>query len=357
VKSSTASRLGDPQPAFFDETANPFWRDQPAVQRDLSRVRDIIAGSIEAAAPRLRDALRDLVGRRGKMLRPAFVVLAARMRREAGRGIFRSRGRPLKAHEELPEKIYRIAAAIEILHLATLVHDDIVDDANERRGGAALHRLYGSRDAALMGDYLFSTCFSLIAEYGTMENARMIASGVSRICEAEITEGDASDPATVSLRGYLRRIAGKTALLFALSFHVGASEHEVASGDLRRLRRIGYDVGMGFQIIDDILDLTGDPNRLGKPAGNDLRQGIITAPIILALRDDPDEKLWWMLSGDAPDVDAVVTAVEARGGFRRARALARRYTERALREASYLPDGETRDTLVATARRLLERDY
>lgn len=357
MKSNTASRLGDPQPAFFDESTNPFWRDHPEVGHDLSRVAEVLAESVEGAAPRLRDALRDLVGRRGKMLRPAFAVLAARMRRDGGRGIFRGRERAFGPREELPEKIYRIAAAIEVLHLATLVHDDIVDDAAERRGGTALHRLYGSRDAALMGDYLFSTCFSLIAGYGTMENARVIASGVSRICEAEIVEADASDPGKVSLRGYLRRIAGKTALLFALSFHVGASEHEVAAEDVRRLRRMGYNIGMGFQIIDDILDLTGDPNRLGKPAGNDLRQGIITAPVILALREDPDEKLWWMLSAESPDVDAVVAAVDARGGFARARALARSYTERALREASHLPEGEVRDTLVATARRLLERDY
>jgi heptaprenyl diphosphate synthase len=320
-------------------------------------VAQIVRESVQSASPRLRDALRELVGRRGKMLRPAFVVLAARLRRSGSRGVFRTGARAFGPTRELPDKIYRMAAAVEILHLATLVHDDIVDDADERRGGAALHRLYGSRDAALMGDYLFSTCFSLVAGYGTMENAQVIASGVSRICEAEIVEAEASGPDEASLRAYLRRIAGKTALLFALSFHVGASEHDVDAGDLRRLRRMGYDIGMGFQIIDDILDLTGDRNRLGKPAGNDLKQGILTAPVILALDRDEDRKLWWILAADSPDVAAVVEAVEERGGLTRARALARVYTERALREAEYLPEGEVRDTLVSTARRLLERDY
>ena len=357
MKSSTASRLGDPQPAFFDGISNPFWNDYPTVERDLTRVAQIVRESVQSASPRLRDALSELVGRRGKMLRPAFVVLAARLRRSGSRGLFRTGGRAFGPTRELPDKIYRMAAAVEILHLATLVHDDIVDDADERRGGAALHRLYGSRDAALMGDYLFSTCFSLVAGYGTMENAQVIASGVSRICEAEIVEAEASGPDEVSLRAYLRRIAGKTALLFALSFHVGASEHDVDAADLRRLRRMGYDIGMGFQIIDDILDLTGDRNRLGKPAGNDLKQGILTAPVILALDRDEDRKLWWILAADSPDVAAVVEAVEERGGLTRARALARVYTERALREAEYLPEGEVRDTLVSTARRLLERDY
>ena len=357
MKSSTASRLGDPQPAFFDGISNPFWNDYPTVERDLTRVAQIVRESVQSASPRLRDALSELVGRRGKMLRPAFVVLAARLRRSGSRGLFRTGGRAFGPTRELPDKIYRMAAAVEILHLATLVHDDIVDDADERRGGAALHRLYGSRDAALMGDYLFSTCFSLVAGYGTMENAQVIASGVSRICEAEIVEAEASGPDEVSLRAYLRRIAGKTALLFALSFHVGASEHDVDAVDVRRLRRMGYDIGMGFQIIDDILDLTGDRNRLGKPAGNDLKQGILTAPVILALDRDEDRKLWWMLAADSPDVAAVVAAVEERGGLTRARALARVYTERALREAEHLPEGEVRDTLVSTARRLLERDY
>ncbi|MFO7780059.1 MAG: polyprenyl synthetase family protein [Spirochaetia bacterium] len=357
MKSSTASRLGDPQPAFFDGISNPFWNDYPAVERDLARVAQIVHDSVQSASPRLRDALSELVSRRGKMLRPAFVVLAARLRRSGSRGLFRTGGRAFGPTRELPDKIYRMAAAVEILHLATLVHDDIVDDADERRGGAALHRLYGSRDAALMGDYLFSTCFSLVAGYGTMENAQVISSGVSRICEAEIVEAEASGPDEVSLRAYLRRIAGKTALLFALSFHVGASEHDVGAADLRRLRRMGYDIGMGFQIIDDILDLTGDRNRLGKPAGNDLKQGILTAPVILALDRDEDRKLWWILAADSPDVAAVVAAVEERGGLTRARALARIYTERALREAEHLPEGEVRDTLVSTARRLLERDY
>jgi heptaprenyl diphosphate synthase len=329
------------------------------VEEDLTRVRDIVRESVAGAAPRVREALSELVERRGKLLRPAFVCLAARFRRVSKRR-FLGLGRhevPFGPDEPLPEKIYRMAAAVEILHLATLVHDDIVDDADERRGGAALHRLYGGRDAALMGDFLFSTCFSLVAEYGSMENARILARGVSRICEAEIVESEQDGPDDVSLRGYLRRIAGKTALLFALSFHVGASEHGVAADNVRRLRRTGYDLGMGFQIIDDILDLTGDRDTLGKPAGTDLRQGILTAPVILALERDRDERLWWLLSADAPNVDAVQSAVSERGGFDRAREIARRYTERALREAGYLPPGAVRDTLVGAARRLLEREY
>jgi heptaprenyl diphosphate synthase len=313
--------------------------------------------TVRRARPGLRKPLEELAGRRGKMLRPAFVTLAARMRQEEKRRLFGSREVPFGIEAELPDRIYRMAAAVEILHLATLVHDDIVDDAEQRRGGDAAHRLYGSRDAALMGDYLFSSCFSLVAQHGTMENARIIAAGVARICEAEIGETERQGPNEVTPRSYLRRIAGKTAILFALSFHVGAYEHEVRQSDVRRLRRMGYDIGMGFQVIDDILDLTGDPQKLGKPAGADLKQGILTAPVILALEQDDDRRLWWMLSSDAPNVQAVVDAVETRGGFRRARALARRYTERALREASGLPEGEVRDTLFAAARRLLEREY
>ncbi len=327
------------------------------MDHDLAHVRGIVAESVRGAAPSLRGPLGELVERRGKMLRPAFVTLAARTRMAQKRRFFTPREVPFGAMAELPERIYRIAAAIEILHLATLVHDDIVDDADERRGGAAVHRLYGSRNAALMGDFLFSTCFSLVAEHGSMENARVLASGVARICEAEILESDRPGPDDVSLRGYLRRIGGKTALLFAMSFHVGASEHGVSGIATRRLRRMGYDIGMGFQVIDDILDLTGDREKLGKPAGNDLRQGILTAPVILALQQDHDEKLWWMLSSEHPDIDAVIETISERGGFKRARELAQRYTARALREAQMLPPGEVTDTLVSTARRLLERDY
>lgn len=327
------------------------------MDQDLRYVREIVSESVRGAAPSLRGALRELVERRGKMLRPAFVTLAARTRTASKRRFFWSHEVPFGAMAQLPERIYRIAAAIEILHLATLVHDDIIDDADERRGGTAAHRLYGSRNAALMGDFLFSTCFSLVAEHGSMENARVLAQGVARICEAQILESERPGPGDVSLREYLRRIGGKTALLFAMSFHVGASEHGVGETATRRLRRMGYDIGMGFQVIDDILDLRGDREKLGKPAGRDLRQGILTAPVILALQHDRDEKLWWMLSSNHPDIDSVIEAVEERGGFKRARELAGRYTERALREAQMLPAGEVTDTLVSTARRLLEREY
>lgn len=357
MKSTTISRpRASSPPAFFNKHVHPFWRGDTVVVEDLARVEAVIRETVDAAAPRLREALGDYTARQGKMLRPAFVTIAARLRRSGPGKFLHRRHGSFGARAALPEKMYRIAAAIEVLHLATLVHDDIVDDADTRRGGPTLHRLYGSRDAALLGDFLFSTCFSLVAEHGTMANARVLASGVARICEAEILESEQPEPEEVTLRGYLRRIAGKTALLFALSFHVGASEHEASVVDVRRLRRIGYDIGMGFQIIDDILDLTGDRRRLGKPAGNDLRGGILTAPVIFGLRSD-NGSLREMLGEREPDVEAVASLLRERGAIARARELARRYTDRALRECEGLPAGDVRDTLVRAVRRLLERDY
>ena len=188
------------------------------------------------------------------MLRPAFVLLASRF------------GMPDK------DRMIRIAAAVEMLHMATLVHDDIIDAAPVRRGVPSLHALRGPRTAVLVGDWLFVSCFSLIADLAGHENARSLAHMVARICGSEISQSADKYVLNTSVRRYLRRIAGKTAALFALAFHVGAAESGCEAPLAGLLRRLGYNLGMGFQIIDDILDFTRDRSETGKPTGNDLSQ-------------------------------------------------------------------------------------
>ncbi len=319
----------------------PFWGEHPELAGELGRVREEILSRADQGDGEVPASVQRLVASNGKMLRPAFLLLAA------------SFGAPD------PVKVRRLGAAIEMLHMATLVHDDIVDEARVRRGIETLHSLSGSRTAVLIGDWLFAASFSLISELADLENARGIARLVAQICSSEIRQSAERFSVNPSVRRYFRTIAGKTALLFSISFSLGARESGASPEVCRTLRRLGYSLGMGFQIIDDILDFEGSVAETGKPVGSDLAQGIFTLPVVLGVRVD-DGALTAELAGMpyAPDAIArIVRLIGERGGLEGARGYAHAYTERSKREISQLPDTEARRTLAAVAEKLLHRTY
>lgn len=214
----------------------PFWDGYPDVARQLEEVRETIRAQTGTDDGEVRASIAHLLESSGKMLRPAFVILAS------GFG------------DAERIKVTRMGAAVEMLHMATLAHDDIIDGALVRRGAATLHAARGHRNAVLVGDWLFASCFSLVADIAAVENSRALSRFVARICGSEVSQSAERFHPHTSIRRYLRRIAGKTAALFALSFHVGSQESGCSPELCRRLRRIGYCLGMGFQIIDDVLD-------------------------------------------------------------------------------------------------------
>lgn len=345
---SAPSLSGGPAEAP-EESTQSFWADYPAVHGDLRRVNSVISDSLNQAPVSLRGALEELASRPGKQLRPAFTLLAARSK-WSGRDTLQ---------RELPDKIYRIAAAVELLHLATLIHDDVIDRSDRRRGMPTLHTLYGSRKAILMGDYLFSRCFTLVAGDASMENARLLASGVSRMCEAQIAEGEEGMASGGSVRSYLRRVVGKTALLFALSMHVGSSENGLPLKRRSVLRRAGYNIGIAFQITDDVLDVTGTPEQLGKPAGVDVSQGVASLPLVIAQKRG-GERFRRVLSDALRgriDAAALHAAIEESGAIKAARGYADRYSGRALQELSQLPAAAPRTVLEEVTQLLLARSW
>ncbi len=345
-----------------------IWDTHPHLKDDLEKVEAVMESGLRSRNPTVAEAVDKLLSRKGKMLRPGLVLLSARMKpgigfagstgfagsagyagpRKAGgsSGADCSAGTP--GDEPLPEKIYRIAAAVEIMHIATLVHDDIIDRASVRRGAPSLNARYGDRTAVLLGDFLFSRCFSLVAEHASTANARFLAAAVSHICDSEIAQSRRFDPATLSVRDYLRRITGKTAALFALSCHIGASENGVPGETVALLRRVGHNVGLTFQIVDDLLDFTGDEKTLGKPAGGDLREGIFTLPVIHAYRRNP-AALGPLLNPPAlrngKTAARAMDMIRSSGGLDETRKTAALFTARALRETEKLPPSPSRRTL------------
>jgi heptaprenyl diphosphate synthase len=211
----------------------------------------------------------------------------------------------------------------------------------------------------LVGDWLFASCFSLIADLAGTENGRELSRLVARICGSEISQSSDQFVLHTSIRRYLRRIAGKTAALFALAFHVGAVESSCDQTLVSCLRRLGYNLGMGFQIIDDVLDFEEAGTETGKRTGGDLAAGIYTLPTILALRCD-DGMLARALVRRPRSRRGLARAaalVAERGGLAGARALAGRHTERSRRELCRLPDVDARRVLEDVTERLLRRTY
>ena len=318
-----------------------FWDGYPQLATQLEEVRQAIREKARSDDSEVQASVGQLLESNGKMLRPAFVILASRFGSPAG------------------DRIQRIAAAIEMLHMATLAHDDIIDNAALRRGVATLHALRGPRTAVLVGDWLFASCFSMVADFAAVENSGALSHIVARICGSEVSQSADRNRLSTSIRRYLRRIAGKTAALFALSFHVGAQESGCPPEVCSRLRRLGYCLGMGFQIIDDILDFEGPGAHTGKPTGRDLAEGIYTLPTILGLRND-DGRLEAVLSRGPRSRRALGRAallIEQRGGIRAARTIAEHYTERSRRELQRLPRGEARAVLEAVTEKLLNRTW
>lgn len=325
----------------FPFSTPSFWSGVPQLSKPLADVRERVMGVARSAGGATGQALEQYVSRPGKMLRPALVLLGA----WAGK---RSRY----------QHVVEVAAAVETLHLATLIHDDVIDDADLRRGQPALHTLYGRKRAVLMGDFLFSSCFSIISDGTSRENALRVAQATTHIVRGELTQLDSRRAPDASRREYLRRIAAKTAMLLGLSLVTGASESDAPRREIAQLSRLGYCLGMAFQIIDDILDFDGNPDAVGKPVASDLKGGLYTLPVIEAISADPalERRVAGFVTSRG-DISAIVTRVRAVGGIARAREAAARYTERARAAAGKLSNAELREALRWLVDQLLERTY
>jgi heptaprenyl diphosphate synthase len=317
-----------------------YWNDFCGMPEALEKVSGIIRRASASENPVISGGLTALFDGQGKLLRPGLFLIAARF-------------------GKLQEKHYNLAAALEMLHMATLIHDDVIDDSPLRRGLPSLHSRFGKRDAVLIGDYLLSRCFLITAEHTSPQNAVNLARLISIICTMEIEQNNDRFRSNVSLRSYLRKIMGKSALLFSLACYAGACEAKAPKEVCRRFRRIGYNIGIAFQIIDDILDYTGNQELVRKPLGNDITAGLITLPALCALPLDNSGTLRDIFSRPAFTAEEgarIFNLVRQTGGAEAAGRYAENYTGRALREIGALPSGKNRDMLETLVRRLLSRE-
>jgi heptaprenyl diphosphate synthase len=320
-----------------------FWKDFPELQSELALVKDCIRQNSKSVDAGFEHALKEMTDSGGKMLRPAFLILSARF------GTYE------------PEKIRTLAAVIEMLHMATLVHDDIVDDSRLRRGIETVQSKYGKDYAVYLGDYLFCQCFMMMASHEyTRQNLQDVSKAIMKICMGEIRQFNFRYNVHMSFKNYLKVISGKTAALFAMSFYAGAFEAGCDLKLCKALGRIGHDIGMAFQIVDDLLDYNGSSEKLGKSAQRDLQRGFYTLPLLYALGTENAEKIEKKLADSGlsdQDVNEVLKLVRDSGAVSRARKVADRYTNRAMARIEALPEHEGKQTLKLLAERLIGRDH
>lgn len=294
------------------------------VREDLGVVEHEIKSVVQSRDPLLTQTSLHLLDAGGKRLRPAFALLAGRL------------------YDYNLEKLLPLAVALELIHMATLVHDDVVDDSLTRRGTPTVKANWGNRISMHTGDYLFAKSLILISCYQNPVIARVLAETSVKMCEGEIHQISTAYSASQSWRDYFYRIERKTALLIAASCQLGAVATGASERDYRKLYRYGHQIGMAFQITDDILDMVADKQELGKPIGGDLRQGILTMPVIYALerssQRDRLQKLVEIKEKTDEHIFEAIEIIKESGGIEYSFEAAQRYIYKAKNNLSSLPD-------------------
>lgn len=249
------------------------------VEKELERVAIALLSIAEDSDARelrdedaIQDMLEHILAAPGKRVRPAITLLTSKL----------WGGDPT-------DNVIIMAAAVELLHVATLVHDDMVDSADLRRGRATASNLWGGRIAVLLGDYLFAASATFVCDTGNVRVVRRFAETIMELSRGELTELLLASSESHPRESYLRRIYNKTASLFTTAAETGAMLSGANDSDVEHMHRFGYNLGMAYQVMDDVLDFTSDSEELGKPACNDLRQGILTLPSIMLLERMPDD--------------------------------------------------------------------
>jgi heptaprenyl diphosphate synthase len=309
----------------------------------LSDVEKLLRETVHSDVKAVNDAASHLVEAGGKRFRPLFTLLAAQF-----------------GEKENDAHVVIAAAAVELVHLATLYHDDVMDEATMRRGAESVNARWDNTIAILTGDFLFAHASRLVADLGT-DAARIIAETFGELVTGQMRETvgptDGEDP----VQHYLTVVAQKTGSLIATSGRFGGMMSGAPDEYIDALRRFGDIIGTAFQISDDIIDIASQSDELGKAQGTDLREGVRTLPILYALADGTaDPRLVELLAGPIDDDDLVAEALDllrSSTGLERARVTLSDYARRARAELASLPASAARDACESVADYLVARTH
>ncbi|MDV7210401.1 polyprenyl synthetase family protein [Azotobacter beijerinckii] len=310
---------------------------------DFSAVDGIIRKQLTSRVPLVETIGDYIISAGGKRLRPLLVLLCG------------------NALGQCDDRMRLLAAAIEFLHTSTLLHDDVVDDSDLRRGRSTSNALWGNAPSVLVGDFLYARCFEMLVELASMPVMRIMSQATRVIAEGEVLQLSKVRDASTTEETYMEVIRGKTAMLFEAASHGAAVLAGASAEQAEALRRFGDSLGIAFQLVDDLLDYRGDAETLGKNVGDDLAEGKPTLPLIYTMREGTPEQAALVRraiqKGGIADLAAIVAAVEAAGALDYTARLAREHAERAVTCLDTLPPGEYRDALIELSRFAVARTH
>lgn len=300
---------------------------------DMKAVNAMILDNMQSEVPLIPHLASYLIAAGGKRVRPLLTLSCTTL----------FGGDMKRAH--------RLAAAVEFIHTATLLHDDVVDDSEERRGKKSANIVFGNEASVLVGDFLFSRAFQLMVADGSLEVLRILSNASAVIAEGEVLQLSAQNNIDTSMDEYIAVIEGKTASLFAAACEVGPVIADQNKATITAMRDYGMNLGMAFQVIDDVLDYNADREKLGKTVGDDFREGKMTAPVLFALEsaDEKEKQFWQRTLGDKDqkdgDLKTAQDLIAKHGALSKGMDMATHYGDKAIQCLSALPDNALRKTL------------
>ncbi|HEY0105749.1 MAG TPA: polyprenyl synthetase family protein [Rhizomicrobium sp.] len=324
---------------------SPVERLHELVGADMAATDALIHARMGSAVMLIPDLARHLIDSGGKRLRPMLTLAAAQMGGYTG------------------DKHVNLAAAVEFIHTATLLHDDVVDASTLRRGKVAANLVWGNKATVLVGDFLFSRAFEMMVETGSLRVLDILAGASAIIAEGEVMQLKSESNLGTTEEHYLKVVGAKTAELFAAAAESGATLCERGPGFVAALRAYGMSLGIAFQLVDDALDYSGRQALMGKAVGDDFREAKVTLPVILAYAraDRTAAEFWKRAIEGGPqsesDLERAITYVEGTGAIQETMTRARHYADAAKAALAPLPQSGIRAALADIADFCVERAY
>ncbi len=314
-------------------------------QDDILKVNQAIIARMDSPVILIPQVAGHIIAAGGKRLRPMLTLACARMCGYEG------------------ERHIGLAGCVEFIHTATLLHDDVVDESDLRRGAASANAVWGNKSSVLVGDFLFSRAFELMVEDGNLDVLRILSQASSIIAEGEVLQLVTANDTETTEGDYLEVIRSKTAKLFAAAAEIGAVVAERPEADWKALDSFGHNLGMAFQLVDDVLDYSARQATLGKAVGDDFRDGKITLPIVLAFNAaDDEEKAFWRrtledLEQKKGDFRRAVVMLEKSGSLTATIERARDYGAKARDALAPFPESEFKTALLEAVEFAIHRSY
>jgi geranylgeranyl pyrophosphate synthase len=318
----------------LEDILSPVLNEMPLVTQRLREVADV-------DFPQSAEIIRHAIGNRGKGVRPALTLLSGKF----GRYDLKS--------------LIPMAAGMELLHTASLVHDDTIDKSPLRRGFPTVYSICGDHAAIMVGDYIFAKSAEMAALPGNLRVVQLFAQTLMALARGELEETLSLYKYPQNRNDYFRRIEGKTAVLFSTAAESGAILSDSTEEQIQALKDYGLNLGLAFQVVDDLLDFTGDEAVMGKPVGNDLLQGVMTLPAILYIEQRPNDnplKRGFENKGKGTDLSQAVAQIRKSPFIAESYTIAKDLVRKAQLALSPLPDKNAKRSLLALADYVLERD-